>query len=225
MQNFLAQSVAEINENLRGKAYRLEQGRPYMKRREQEIFEEVMIRLQPRKCLELGAGFSTLHFPKLLPEGGRWISVENNRAWYSRIRDQSKHPGVDLKWIKMSSHPVAETDQGLQNDMQAYLQTGFDEAPLDLILIDGRQRMMCMQQSLDMIADDGIIVLHDANRKFYQRNVPGFRHQVLFTDFRRNAGGIWLGSPSKPIEEVLEVRKHRKKWRLLQNKFAKILNI
>lgn len=226
MQSILNQSLLETYDNLRGKKYRFNQQRPYMKYREQDIFEEVLTNLKPKKCLEWGSGHSTLYFPQTYhPE--LWVSIENNQEWFNRINESLTAKNVKLLWIQMHHFPIQKDNVAgtYLDDMKLYLDAADPYAKFDFIMIDGRSRVLCLEKAQDLIHENGVIALHDANRAFYRHNLPQFSYQVLFNDFRRNAGGLWLGSPGRPIQEVLEVEKHQNKWKLLKNKFAKILNI
>lgn len=227
MQSLITQSSLEIIDNLRGRNYRFKKQRPYMKFREQEILEEVLIKLKPHNCLEWGSGHSTLYFPKLLPSDAQWISVENDSEWYERIKRINTQDKTKLFHVNMPHFPVERDDiEGdFYQDTQNYLNLPDQFAPFDFILIDGRSRVKCLEKAIEIIKDDGIIVLHDANRKYYQRNVPSLKYQALFTDFRRNAGGVWLGSKNLPIENIISLNSHLKKWAMLRNKFAKVLNL
>ncbi len=55
--------------------------KPYMTDAEILIIEDLLQTLQPVRCLEWGAGYSTIWFSKLLPRGAEWISVEHDRKW------------------------------------------------------------------------------------------------------------------------------------------------
>ncbi|RLE64356.1 MAG: hypothetical protein DRJ47_07875 [Thermoprotei archaeon] len=55
----------------------------------------------------------------------------------------------------------------------------------------------------------GVVVLHDANRKHYLDPCKLYRYQVLFTDHRKDAGGLWLGSKNLKISTLLDVKKHK----------------
>jgi hypothetical protein len=85
----------------------------------------------------------------------------------------------------------------------------------DFILVDGRARKDCLICALDLLNIGGIIVLHDANRKYYPDPCKLYRYQVLFTDHRKDAGGLWIGSRDLDINTVLDVKKHREIWQKL----------
>lgn len=58
----------------------------WMKGWEIDVVLDVIKDLQPTKCLEWGAGGSTILFTKSLLKGSRWISVEHDRNWAIKIR-------------------------------------------------------------------------------------------------------------------------------------------
>ena len=58
--------------------------KPWMKYREIEIIEEIIKNLKPKKCLEWGAGYSTLYFPRLLDSDAKWISIEHEKEWFEK---------------------------------------------------------------------------------------------------------------------------------------------
>ena len=61
------------------------------------------------------------------------------------------------------------------------------------------------------------MILHDANRDAYAGALAPFSHQLLLRDARRHArrpaGGIWIGSMTRPIHTVLDVTSHERLWR------------
>ena len=68
------------------KALHIPSKKPWMRYREIEILKEILKKLRPKKCLEWGAGYSTLYFPKLLPEGTEWISIEHAKVWAEKVK-------------------------------------------------------------------------------------------------------------------------------------------
>jgi hypothetical protein len=62
--------------------------KPWMRHREIRVIEEILGSLKPTRCLEWGAGYSTVHFPKALEAGAKWIAVEHDYEWFLRIRDK-----------------------------------------------------------------------------------------------------------------------------------------
>ena len=60
----------------------------WMDLKEVEVIEELIRRLEPQKCLEWGAGYSTMYFSGLLGEGASWMSIEHDEKWAEAINDK-----------------------------------------------------------------------------------------------------------------------------------------
>ena len=186
-----------------------------MRFRELEVLEELLDQLAPHRCLEWGTGYSTLHFPDLLPAGGTWLSIEHDPAWHAQIADQVTHAGVELVCVPPNHQPWTDADRdGAYSDLRDYVENPADKGPFDFILVDGRARVACMDKAFDLIADDGVVVLHDANRTYYHGPFERFTHKVFFRDYRTVEGGIWFGSKTRPLSELIRIEHHQELWRV-----------
>ena len=226
MQSFLIQSIREIRNNLKGKDWRIRNRVPYLKFREIEIFKEILKKLQPVKVLEWGAGFSTLQFPGILDYPFKWYAIEHNEDWYNQLVHLNKNPDVEIILRKHNNFPYTdEYGDGSYEDFKDYIEVPDNSIKYDFIIIDGRARNECLLKAIKIINEGGIILLHDANRKRYHKYLDKFKYRSLFLDYRYSAGGIWLGSPGRDLSEIINIRKHQKRWALVRNKVAKILSI
>ena len=188
---------------------------PWMKAKELDIILEILARLRPARCLEWGAGLSTLWFPPRTPGLTRWLSIEHHREWYETVAGRNTDPRVEVVHIPPDQGDYVTTRQeGTLEDFRTYV--GYPETlgeRFDFILVDGRARRFCLQAAFRLVEDGGVVVLHDANRQGYFEDVPPFAHQERFTDWKRRGGGIWVGSKGRPIPEVLDVAAHRRLWK------------
>lgn len=182
---------------------------PWMRHKEIDLLGELIDNLQPTKCFEWGSGFSTLFYPKLLPENSRWHSVEHDLAWYNQIKDLNSNRHVKISHVFPDN--IDFKDDGSIEDFKTYV--NYPENTYDFILVDGRARKNCLEKAHEIISDKGIVVLHDANRKMYHAPFKMFKNSILLTDYHRNGGGLWLGSKSVPIESIVDIEKHRNIWR------------
>jgi predicted O-methyltransferase YrrM len=198
--------------------------KPYMRNKEIAIIVELLERKKPKYCLEYGAGYSTYYFPKYLNEDALWISIEHDEYWANTI----KHIiGVNTKiyHIPPNNYPLDEHNDGSYVDLKDYVE--FPRSlgmSFDFILVDGRARKDCLTCAFDLLNSCGVVVLHDANRKYYLDPCKLYKYQVLFTDHREDAGGLWIGSKDLDISTVLDVKKHRAIWQKLAS-FEKRLRI
>jgi predicted O-methyltransferase YrrM len=226
MQSFIFQSVKEIRNNLKGKEWRISNQIPYLKFREIEIFKEILKKLQPGSILEWGAGFSTIQFPALLDFPFKWLAIEHNEEWFVRLKNMNQNPNVEIILKKYNQTPLSDEDADESyEEFKDYIEAPDNGIKYDFIIIDGRARSGCLIKALKIINEGGIILLHDANRKRYHKYIEKFKYQAIFLDYRHSAGGIWIGSDSRELSEIINIKKHQKRWSLVRNKTAKILSI
>ena len=186
-----------------------------MRPQEEAVVREVLERLRPLRCLEWGAGFSTLQFPALLPRESTWLAIEHSAEWAEIIRTRNTRPNVTVAQVDPD---VAKWDgDGDAKAFAAYLAYPESRAPFDFILVDGRARSAAVEAAARLLSPNGIVVLHDANRAAYASVLPQFPRQLLLRDARtrarRPAGGVWVGSVARPIGTVLDVALHERLWR------------
>ena len=93
-----------------------------------------------------------------------------------------------------------EYRDGAYSDLSEYINYPTTQGKFDLIIIDGRGRKDCVVVAKDLLTENGILILHDANREWYHEPLKEFKFQEFFFDyrnkfenFRRVAGGLWFG--------------------------------
>lgn len=120
--------------------------------------------------LEWGSGGSTEYFSEILRNRGvffMWESIEYDVKWYIRM--------LKLYLTNVRFHLFDE--EVLRNDDRRALRNKpMNEYVLlprklgkkyNVIFIDGRKRRRCLLESLDLLKLYGIVLLHDADRKYY----------------------------------------------------------
>lgn len=199
-------------------------GRPMMRHREIDIIEEVLINKKPKMCLEWGSGYSSLYFPKMLDGGAKWFSIEHDIDWHSKINNLVSNAGkealaslegVSFYNIQPDNPSLKGSCYGGTNgyEFRSYIHFPEQLGKFDFILVDGRRRVWCLLAALQMIKDDGIVILHDANVTRYHEPFCLFGNKCQFKDMRKNLeGGIWIGSKLQKIEDVINVRSHQEYW-------------
>jgi hypothetical protein len=109
-------------------------------------------RLRPDfSVFEFGTGQSTLYFA---PRVARLVGVECNRDWYDSLRG-----GIP---DSVTLHFCEQSVGGDYCRMARGAGGGFD-----LVVVDGRDRVNCMKQSLDALTDRGVMILDDSCRERY----------------------------------------------------------
>lgn len=79
---------------------------PYMEKRELDIITEILTRLEPKVCLEWGAGYSTIYFANFLEKRSKWIAIEHDKKWAQKISDHLQLYPVIRKF--QQSPPLVE---------------------------------------------------------------------------------------------------------------------
>lgn len=188
---------------------------PWMKTRELDIILEALAACRPMHCLEWGAGTSTLFFPPRIPSLRSWLSLEHNRDWHDSVAARNRDPRVALRWIPPDRGDYPGTrKEGTYEDFHSYVDhPGTLGRRWEFIFIDGRARAACLARAFDLVTEDGLVILHDANRDYYVADLPPFAHLLRLTDYRRGRGGILLASRGRPVEAFIDVARHQRLWR------------
>lgn len=188
---------------------------PWMKSRELDIINEALASLNPARCLEWGAGFSTRYFPPRLPALESWTSVEHNTTWFAHVQAMPLDPRISLVSIPPDHGDYPNTrKEGTYEDFRTYVDYPSSlGGRFDFVFIDGRARAACLTQAFDLVTEAGLVILHDANREYYVETLPPFAHLLRLIDYRKNRGGILLASRGRPIGDFIDIELHRRLWR------------
>lgn len=120
------------------------------------------------KILEFGSGSSTLFFSK---GGHKILSIEHDLNWFNKMISQTESfPETTIKMIEL--HYGGEYSNP---NVHEYF---------DIILVDGRDRVNCVYNSLKKLNANGIMILDDSERPEYRPAVDflcesGFK-QIAF---------------------------------------------
>ena len=160
---------------------------------------------KPLRVIEWGSGRSTLYFTAMLAERGvpcQWLVLEHDRDYFDQQikKDFLAHPGhyvhdagrqdaLPSAWTALAivfDVRFAPYFDGTNPDHRAMPMDDYVNWPkdhgirADLILVDGRKRRRCLETARDLITENGVIVLHDAGRPWYDaawQGRPGW-HRV-----------------------------------------------
>lgn len=189
--------------------------KPFMKNKELDIIEEILLAIKPKKCLEWGSGYSSLVFPELVdPE--LWLAIEHDQDWAKEI--SGKNNNAKVKIVHVLSEVVGWNNRGdwrkdgSYRDFESYINYPEKYAPFDFIMIDGRARVECLKKASELIAQEGVVIFHDCNRTHYHQYQELFEYGQFITDHRSSHGGLWIGSKGRPVDQVFNVKKHLDLW-------------
>ena len=113
---------------------------------------------------EFGSGFSTLFYAGLVR---RVVCVEHDEKWYE-LQKESLPENAEIVFRNM------DVDGEY---CRTILNTGNE---WDVVVVDGRDRVNCVKQSIDTLSERGVVVLDDSSRERYQEGISfaksrGFR--------------------------------------------------
>ncbi len=120
--------------------------------------------------LEWGSGKSTVYFSGILKKLGadfRWHAVENYIPWHMKVDTWLKEKGLNSTTTVHLKNPTCEERKEIQekSDLTEYVNFSKElNIKYDFILIDARRRVECMTIAAELVAKDGVVVLHDAER-------------------------------------------------------------
>ena len=125
------------------------------------VLKEYCHKINPQKILEWGPGTSTKVMLDSCPDSEIY-TIEHSTKWFKRAKTKfSKYDNVQLLQKSVGKN-------------SSYASTGFKFAPYDLIFVDGRRRVECCFVAMQCISEDGVILLHDCERKNYRSIVDSF---------------------------------------------------
>lgn len=129
------------------------------------------------KVFEYGAGNSTLWWADRVQDV---ISIEHDQEWFDRI-NQYKNTNINLIFKKL----IYNGD---------YSKEVLNWSNLDVIVIDGRDRVNCAINSFNSLSESGVIIWDDSERKRYQKGVDfllgkGFK-KIDFPGMKPNFTGV-----------------------------------
>lgn len=99
----------------------------------------------------------------------------NGTLWWATRSKQVRAVENDIEWYRKMSKVIPENVELFFEDIT--LGTGYEESILvdehcyDVIVIDGRRRNFCMEQSLKRIKPDGVIILDNSDRQEYSPGI------------------------------------------------------
>ncbi len=147
------------------------------------------------RVFEWGSGASTLWLARRSAEA---VTVEHDGQWAEVVRGLLVQEGrVDLRVVPavpatgapgevLSAKPGAE---GL--DFRAYVEV-IDEVggPFDLVVVDGRAREACLARAWPHLAEDGMIVVDNVERRRYREAIAGLAPEPAVTWTRGLTPGL-----------------------------------
>ncbi len=104
---------------------------------------------------EYGSGNSTLWYAQKVKHV---VSVEHDKEWFEKIKE------------KMPKNATIYYEALVYGGNYSLYLHKID-MKFDIVIIDGRDRVQCIKNSMDSLKEGGVIVLDDSEREMYQEGV------------------------------------------------------
>jgi hypothetical protein len=124
---------------------------------------------------EFGSGNSTLYFARRVRSV---VSAEHDREWVEKIKS-SIPQNVEIRFVPLEP-------KGIYAKTATRTGKGYD-----VIVVDGRDRVQCVRQSVEALKENGVLVLDDSERPEYREAASLMKgHDFKRIDFWGIAPGI-----------------------------------
>jgi SAM-dependent methyltransferase len=146
-------------------------------------------RLKPgHRVFEWGSGGSTLFFADRAAEV---ISVEHEKAWHTAVAERLANSSLAANVRNILAEPGKELSSdwrfssGAANLLDCnfgdYVRQieRFEDGVFDMVIVDGRSRMGCLEAALGKVAPGGAVMLDNANYPRYRERLAALRANEL----------------------------------------------
>lgn len=122
---------------------------------------------RPFDIFEYGSGGSTIWYGR--QQVGNVFSAEHTQEWYDRVSAEAVGMPVQMFLRKPipesgSLHSKMMPDMNFSSYINVLPELN---RKFDLIMIDGRARVLCFKEALKWVKDGGYLLLHDSERGWY----------------------------------------------------------
>jgi predicted O-methyltransferase YrrM len=118
--------------------------------------------------LEWGSGGSTVYFTRFLRNHSipySWTSLEYNARWARDVeRELAGDSDTTVVLIDVGNDRVLQRYTEMEEYIAYPRTTG---KKFDFVFIDGRKRRRCLLEALHLLNENGVALLHDAERRYY----------------------------------------------------------
>jgi predicted O-methyltransferase YrrM len=179
---------------------------PYMDPGEFAQLMAILETLAPARILEWGSGGSTKAILQRCPFVERLVSIEHDRPWHQRVRDEVTDPRLELHLV--------EPHEPVPSEIEAYKRfvdraerepapfASYIEFPttlateFDFVLVDGRARAFCIPIGWSLLRPGGVLVVHDAQRREYHPALAELGARPVFLEPFTNGQICLVRKPS-----------------------------
>lgn len=151
-----------------------EQLTPWLSEKEISFMEGILANGKRWRVLEFGSGGSTVHFSPMVKQ---WFSIEHNYKWFQDL--QPFPPNCFVYFAPPDFHHFGfQPAQPGQFYHYTRIYTRLINKKIDLLFVDGRDRVEVVRQNKGHLKKGGLVLVHDFDRERYQplRSEAGIRY-------------------------------------------------
>jgi len=171
------------------------------------------------RMLEWGAGGSTVWLAQNLPEAATLTSVEHDREWFYEVSNHLGNGGRGRRdnvrlLLREPTGPLGTNATAAEDDpanLQPFI-NAVDSERFDVILVDGYARGACLDKARALLNPGGVVVLHDAQREWYDHGKSLFTargHMGSCADYpgpelwwATSTGDVAFRNPRAPLNDT-----------------------
>lgn len=153
--------------------------------------------------LEYGSGASTVHIGNRMKDWGTLLSIEHDAEWFQKVQDVLDDQGLDHVTLLLKKPRTGKAIQEFQRfskwELQDYTSAPLEhlqEGEVDLIFVDGRQRIECALAAAPLLKTGGYLMIHD----FW----PRLRYRMRLSELLEHYDYL-LESPCREQDQGLAV--------------------
>jgi hypothetical protein len=167
----MPQVFTYIKEN-KIKVNRLDIGLPWLTKSAVRFLDDFVV--EGIRVFEFGSGASTVYFSK---KGVKLYSIEHDLQWFEKVKQtiSETNSNVELVLIEPKKIDLGQTEKVIRSgkdprfinyDYKVYSEAilRFPQECFDLLLIDGRVRIECLNNSISRLKVGGILIFDNSDR-------------------------------------------------------------
>jgi len=131
----------------------IERTEPWLTEAANKILEQYVKTHKNIDVFEFGSGASTVWFSKQ-KNVNYLVSVEHDEKWYEEVIQYNQKPDAALLQTQLPYNSVINMF-GL----------------FDIILVDGRNRVKCIESALPHLKENGLLILDNSEREYYKPGI------------------------------------------------------
>ncbi len=214
-------------------------GLPAQTKEDIELFKNIFENFTDKeiRIFEWGSGMSTIYYAEYLRRKNmkfQWHSIDNNKTWHEIVKGKVNTKGLQSnvqlhlreflpfwekpQWNWKSLPPPRDVFSPESENEKEYVNFPrvLDEK-FDIIIVDARFRRRCLKTAKDFLTPEGVVILHDAQKKQYHCELDSYRYSKFFKTgawypLQETPNKIWVGSmENESILNALKNFSHIKK--------------